>query len=185
MRSLGSSLATTLGLSRNSLNASSDLSPSKKHLQAWSDGFGLNNSGSQANSLHNTPGRNSTPPGTRRRHGVSAITKEDSLSDTNGELRNLLGRSWSSPGPLSNRAENQALRGSPPSTPSGSEKRRRNVYTSNFNGMESLPMAPLSMPAAHTTNGIYGMRQVEADPPSSAADKGRKLKTCSSVVMGM
>jgi hypothetical protein len=36
-----------------------------------------------------------------------------------------------------------------------------------------------------TNNQLYGIRAHEGDAPSSAADRGRKMKTVSNVVMGM
>lgn len=37
----------------------------------------------------------------------------------------------------------------------------------------------------YTNNQLYGARSTEADRPPSAAEKGRKMKTVSSVIMGM
>lgn len=50
-----------------------------------------------------------------------------------------------------------------------------------------LPM-PIGMKGGavpYTNNQIYGARSAEGERPSSAADKGRKQKTMSDVVMGM
>lgn len=72
-------------------------------------------------------------------------------------------------------------------TPTSMEKRRRPVFDGGRSQLGQLVMTEEfdEQPTPYTTNQLYGMRGSEAEAPSSAADKGRRLKTCSSVVMGM
>mmetsp|Transcript_95453 Transcript_95453/g.165801 ORF Transcript_95453/g.165801 Transcript_95453/m.165801 type:complete len:272 (-) Transcript_95453:259-1074(-) len=186
----------------------------KEAASAWApdDNFGFPNPGSPIVNSRNSsrrpsgaqrtspargmpPARAITPPGISRRaiYGDRAARPKEGLGENTGEFRNFMGRSSSSPSFLQGGQERPAVVNAwgttPPMTPTSSEKRRRPVFDGSRSqfGLQNMTVAfpEEDGPAPFTTNQIYGMRQVEAEPPSSAADKGRKLKTCSSVVMGM
>jgi hypothetical protein len=62
----------------------------------------------------------------------------------------------------------------------------RKMVGADVNGTSTpmnLQMNGVAVP--YTNNQIYGNRAAEGEPPSSAADKGRKARTNSNVIMGM
>mmetsp|Transcript_40966 Transcript_40966/g.72037 ORF Transcript_40966/g.72037 Transcript_40966/m.72037 type:complete len:243 (+) Transcript_40966:78-806(+) len=181
-------------------------SPLKKEIaSAWADSnVGLPRPVSQTSSRHTgmsgrssrrgTPPRANTPPGIIRGalYGDrSPKSKEGSLGDTGGELGSLMERSWSSPSDLFGKKERPMIVNAwgvtPPRTPSSSQGRRRPIdgSVSQF-GVDTTPVVfPGLTPVPYTTNQLYGMRQAEAPFPSNLAERCRKMKTCSSVVMGL
>lgn len=143
--------------------------------------MGKNDVGGQLESSPSTPGRRGGGPADRRAYSSEIGMPRNRVADSKSKFKDnmyVFGAGMGRAEPLIPRDEGARR------LPGGAPPRYRKMeqmmkVTSKPMNMTGVAIGP------YTNNQLYGARAGEADRPSSAADKGRKLRTVSSVVMGM